>query len=792
MSTDASSTSGNRAKSKRFSLTTIRSRLLVGFVLMALLPAIGISAGSVVLGYYNGQKQTLERLQSVAALKESETGFWLDSLRHELVAPLSQEFARDRPRIVLSMARNHIHYDFYHKATRRLFAQYVAQGKQLRELFLVDLQGQVILSTDPGNEGDDYSEQPFFRQGLVGPTTQPPFYSVEMEGNASGATGAGRPEISDLITAIPIYGDDGEVLGVMAGRSSTERIGEILREPTGLGATGRAYLVNHDHDLLLTSRFGPAGDASPTDELVHSEGIDAAIEGRVKGSGIYADYRGVQVVGVFRWMPELGMALLVEQEASEAFRSIATSLTVNLGIGMLAVLLAVGASLVITRGIATPLVDLVETATQVAAGDLEREARVERDDEVGALARAFNSMTGQLRDLISHLEERVRDRTQALRRRALQLETSARLSRDLTASILDLDDLLMRVVALIRDAFGYYQVHIYLLDAEGQRLLLRASSGRAGPAVQGLDVSASSLNSEAARSGRAVLVDDVSADPRFLADESLPDTRSELVVPLSVSGRVIGTMDVQCAAVDGFAQDDVLVIQSLGDQVAVAIENARLVGRSRELAVVQERNRMARELHDSMTQLLYSLVLFAGASRKALQAERFERAERNLIRVEQSAQQALKEMRLLVFELRPHSLDEEGLAGALRQRLEAVENRVGITTQLSVQGELDLPAATEAGLYRIAQEALTNALKHAFASSVSVQVSAGEEGVELEVIDDGRGFDPAGIAELGGLGLVTMRERAEELGGTLTIVSAPGEGTRVTVTIIRERVQTDG
>jgi len=348
------------------------------------------------------------------------------------------------------------------------------------------------------------------------------------------------------------------------------------------------------------------------------------------------------------------------------------------------------------------------------------------------------------------------------------------------------------VVALIRDAFGYYQVHIYLFDPESRRLVLRASSGRVGPAVQELEIGASSLNSEAARSGSAVLVNDVSADPRFLADESLPDTHSELVVPLSVSGRVIGTMDVQSAVVDGFAQDDVLVIQSLGDQVAVAIENARLVGRSRELAVVQERNRMARELHDSMTQLLYSLVLFAGASRKALQASRLERAERNLIRVEQSAQQALREMRLLVFELRPHSLDGERLAGALRQRLYAVENRLGINTQLSVQGELDLPAATEEGLYRIAQEALTNALKHASASSVRVEVSAVEGAVNLEIIDDGRGFDPAAIGELGGLGLVSMRERADELGGTLTIVSAPGEGTRVKVTVKRERVQTDG
>jgi nitrate/nitrite-specific signal transduction histidine kinase len=769
-----------------FNLITIRSRLLVGFVLMALLPAMGISAGSVVLGYYNGQKQTQDRLQSVAVLKESEIGSWLDSLRHELVAPLSQEFAQDRPRIVLFLARDHTYYDFYHKATRRHFGKYVDRAGQLQELFLVDLQGRVVLSTDLEHEGLDYSDQPFFQQGLVAPTTQPPFYSVP--------PGGGRPEVGGLITAIPVEGDDGQVLGVMAGRSSTERIGEILRERTGMGVTGRSYLVNLDYDLLLAAQFAPAGNglAPEEDHTVDSYGIDIAIQDRVEGLGVYRDYRGIQVVGVYRWIPELEMALLVEQEASEAFRSISTSLAVNLGIAFFAVLLAVGASLLITRGIATPLVDLVETATQVAAGDLKREARVERDDEVGALARAFNSMTAQLRDLIGHLEERVQERTRALRRQALQLETSARVSRDLTASILNVDQLLTKVVGLIRDAFDYYHVHIYLIDGENQRLVLRASSGKVGSAVQNLEIAGSSLNSEAALSGEAVLVNDVAEHPRFLADESLPDTRSELVVPLALSGRVIGTLDVQSAKVNAFAEDDVLVIQSLGDQIAVAIENARLVGSSRELAVVEERNRMARELHDSMTQLLHSLVLFAGAGRKAVQANRLERAEWHIMRVEQNAQQALKEMRQLVFELRPPSLEEEGLVGALRQRLDAVENRIGITTQLSVEGELELPAAAEEGLYRIAQEALTNSLKHAFASSVHVQVRANAETASLEVIDDGRGFDPTSAGELGGLGLVSMRERAEELAGTLTVISAPGKGTRVKVTVERERMEENG
>ena len=782
-------------------LSTIRARLLVGFVLMALLPAIGISVGSVVLGYYNGQQQALDRLESVAALKESEIAAWMDSLRNELVAPLSPEYAQDRPRIVLTLAQNHMYYDFYHKATRRHFRQYIEQTEQLQELFLLDLQGRVVLSTDMAQEGKDYSNQPFFQQGLTRPYAQPPFYPVTSDADSATEPGApasvagggptsSRVEEEDrrtMITALPVISRDGQPLGVMASRSRTGRIGEILRERTGLGRTGKSYLVSLDNDLLVESRFSTAAmDLSSEEQLdVHSMGIDATIQNHVSGSGVYDDYGGGQVVGAYRWLAELQMGLLVEQDVSEAFRAVVTTLRVNVGIALCAVFLAAGASLVITRGITAPLVGLVQTATRIAAGDLDQEARVEREDEVGVLARAFNSMTTQLRDLISNLEERVRERTSALRRRALQLETSAQVSREIT-SILNIDELLTRVVELIRDAFGYYHVFIFLVDKETNHLALRASSGEKRLQFQTLEIGGGSLNGEAAQRAEAVLVNDVEQHSHFLADGSLPDTRSELVVPLRVGGQVIGTMDVQSAEVNAFDPEDVLVIQSLGDQVAVAIENARLYDRSRELAVMQERNRLARELHDSMTQSLYSLVLFAGAGRKAVETGRLERVERHLVRAEQSAQQALKEMRLLVFELRPPALEEEGLAGALRQRLDAVEDRVGVETHLSVEGTVELPAFLEEGLYRIAQEALNNALKHAAATSVTVRVRADEQWVTLEVADDGVGFAPEAAGEMGRLGLASMRERAEGLSGSLSIASASGQGTQVKVTVKRK------
>jgi signal transduction histidine kinase len=152
-------------------------------------------------------------------------------------------------------------------------------------------------------------------------------------------------------------------------------------------------------------------------------------------------------------------------------------------------------------------------------------------------------------------------------------------------------------------------------------------------------------------------------------------------------------------------------------------------------------------------------------------------------RLGEAAQQALKEMRLLLYELRPLALQQEGLVGAVQQRLDAVEKRAGVDTRLLVEGMLDLPAPVDAELYHIIQEALNNAMKHAAARSVTVRIRAERARVEVTVTDDGRGFDPGGVGDAGGLGLPSMRARAERLGGSLTIRSHPGEGTTVAVCV---------
>ena len=212
------------------------------------------------------------------------------------------------------------------------------------------------------------------------------------------------------------------------------------------------------------------------------------------------------------------------------------------------------------------------------------------------------------------------------------------------------------------------------------------------------------------------------------------------------------------------------------------VENARLRQEVDRAAVMRERSRLARELHDSVTQQLYSLTLLAEGWRRLAHNGKLDGQTDYLAELGAIAQQALKEMRLLVHELRPSALEQDGLLGALHQRLEAVERRSGVEKRLLADDLLDLPSPIEEEMYGIIQEALNNALKHAAATTVTVRVGIVGREVRAEISDNGVGFE-ASASGRSGLGLTSMQERADKLGATLTIDSAPNAGTKVTLQV---------
>jgi signal transduction histidine kinase len=765
----------------------IRKRLLVWFVVIALLPVIGVGISTSLVSYNNGRQQSIDRLESVAARKELAIQGWAESLQQELLFASQADCSPQFFSTALRLGNEDKEYAWYYTLTRKQLEAFVSQSTRLEELFLVDLQGDVVVSTDVAREGQSYQGVALFQQGLLAPATQLPFRS---DVSGPGDEGFLSGDRSSVIAVVPVVGMDRQLKGLMGGRAAVAAVHTILDEGTGLGETGKAYLVSTERSALAGTILAPGEEEVGT---VQTEGVDDAIREAGSGSGVYSGATGRPVVGIYRWLPTLGAVLSVEQDLSEAFRAVWVTTGVNLIIALAALGLAVAASLSMTRSIADPIVDLADTAAQISSGALDRTADVGRQDEIGALAQAFNSMTAQLRDLISSLENRVEERTyalqeanRALEQRALQLQTSAQVGREIT-SILDIDVLLPQVVETIREAFGHYHVQVFLVDREAGELVLRASSDHRNLEHKRLDLGTASINAKAAQTGQAVLANDVLRDPGFLPDNQLPETRSELVIPLQLGSQVIGTLDVHNTQVGAFTEEDVVAIQSLGDQLVVAIENAHLYEQSRDLAVLEERTRLARNLHDSATQTLYSLVLLTEGWRRLLGAGGGAQAGDYLGRIGEIAQQALREMRLLIHELRPPMLDQEGLVGAVRKRLDAVEKRVGIEARVVMDDLVELPAALEEELYWITQEALNNALKHAAASNEIVRVNVERTMLVLEIADDGQGFDTEAARDRGGLGLTSMRERARAMGGTLAIESAPGQGT-----VVRVRVPLDG
>lgn len=203
----------------------------------------------------------------------------------------------------------------------------------------------------------------------------------------------------------------------------------------------------------------------------------------------------------------------------------------------------------------------------------------------------------------------------------------------------------------------------------------------------------------------------------------------------------------------------------------------------RRLAVVEERSRVARDLHDSVSQSLYSVTLFAETARRHIVVSDVDRATQSLDQLITAARQALREMRLMVFELRPSELENMGLVGVLRQRLQTVERRAGIEIRIDAPSCLVIPKAVEQELYSLAQEALNNALRHAAATCVSLRLQPSGAGLVLEVRDNGLGFDAKRPGGSGGVGIRGMRERVQRLGGRMEIESAPGKGTAVRVRV---------
>jgi signal transduction histidine kinase len=367
---------------------------------------------------------------------------------------------------------------------------------------------------------------------------------------------------------------------------------------------------------------------------------------------------------------------------------------------------------------------------------------------------------------------------EAERQRTARIATINQIGRLITSS-LRLDEIVQTATEAIANQLNFAHVAVEVVDrSDREQLVLLAQAGT--DAVGSLAGYRQSIHTgivgAAARTRQRVLVNDVATDPRYLPELRASAIHGELAAPIIVGDRLLGVLSIKSER--DISPADAEEVAIIADQLAVAIENAQLAERGQQLAVLEERRRLARELHDSVTQSLFSMSLLAQALPELWEVDQAE-ARAGLRQIRDLTRSALTEMRALLIELRPAGLANRGLAHAIREHVSAFEQQTGLLVILDLADDCPLPEPVEQAFFRIAQEALANVARHAQARRVRLTLS-GQAPVRLQIADDGRGFQPERVGG-GRFGLLSMRERAAAAGARLHVRATAGRGTEIIV-----------
>ena len=366
---------------------TIRNRLLVYFVSLVVLTAVAISAATFAIEARESRARVVAQLMSVAALKEQQIHAWTGELRLNLdIVLLEQGLTDDLRTLTQKKAPPSLRKAAYRRVQQR-FIWVARRAGLFEELFFMGPTGTVLASNDSGHEDQQFGADDFFIKGQDSQFIQEPSYTLSL----------GK---MTLVASRPVF-DHGLALGVLAGRADLASLNAVMVGRAGLGQTGETYLVGSNHRLLTELR--QPGHAIPN-AYIRTTGTTAAVDQKVNGSATYEGYDGQVVIGVYRWIPQLNVALLAEQNASEALRATRLALWTTGSIAVLATVLAIVIGTLLIHTIVRPLSELGETAGRIADGELDLTAEVKRDDEIGRLAQSFNRMTGSLNELAASKE----------------------------------------------------------------------------------------------------------------------------------------------------------------------------------------------------------------------------------------------------------------------------------------------------------------------------------------------------------------------------------------------------
>ena len=417
-------------------------------------------------------------------------------------------------------------------------------------------------------------------------------FALRLNGDALTQTLEGKRYISpvyiddatsepQIAIAIPINSILGDYQGTLVAEVNLKFMWDLV-DQLKVGDTGYVYVVDNLGKLIAfgdTTRVlanENVGKIFEVNEFIKNPGEATDINTKVAN---YTGLLGKTVVGTYVPLGAPQWAVVTELPTDEANQPIFQSLVSSVATILVFAVLAGLAGIFLARRLSAPLVDLSNTATEVAGGNLSREAKVDGPAEIAQVATSFNAMTARLRDLIGSLEQRVAERTKAL-------ETSSEVSRRLS-TILNQKELVTEVVDQLNNAFGFYHTQIYFYNEANDSLVMAGGTGEIGEKMLAQFhkvAKGRGLVGRAAESNQPVLVSDTSKNPEWLPNPLLPDTKSEMVVPISIGNRVLGVLDVQQNTTNSLKQEDVDSIQPIANQIAVAMQNIRQYENTQKIA----------------------------------------------------------------------------------------------------------------------------------------------------------------------------------------------------------------
>lgn len=545
----------------RFKFVTISARLATIFAVITVLSAIITISTVILVNLQRNQAVTLQQLQIITDAKHQQITSELNKLEENTKAILNDPSMGPRIQYLLEGDSKNQVYQFNYQIVKSELAKILAQTPVFLEIFLVDETGSVIVSTFSENEGRVLAGETFFQRIL-----QDKKFTLEQEQTT---------KQQSLLIVTPVEKNK-RLRGGLVVRTALDNLKTILSTVTAQETTQESYLVGSDYIAVSPTRGGENIE-------VRTQASENALSfrgqaGRIETS--YPNYKQLGVFGYSTYIKEIEVALISEIEVAELTRSLLEILLATIGLGLFAALMSLTIVAISSRAISSPIADLANKARELAQGNLNIRADIDQKDEIGMLALTFNTVASELQTVIESLEQKVNERTDSLQIQANRLRVAAEVARDATTSR-NIDELLNRASQMILDRFNFYHTGIFLVDSTEDYAVLRASPTEAGKIMlqrnHRLRVGRVGIVGYVAGTGEPRIALDTGEDTVHFQNPLLPNTRSEMALPLKVNDKVIGVLDVQSDKPGDFSQDDVASLQIMADQLALAIQRALLV-----------------------------------------------------------------------------------------------------------------------------------------------------------------------------------------------------------------------